>query len=120
MLIEVRDAGPDDLPAVLDVAGVVDPPDEGADVDDAYYEHLVSAGRLVIAEAGGIVLGYSGVIDAGGATHLADLFVHPDAHGQGIGAALLEAAWDFDQDSTPPDVLIAAPLRAPAVRPLPA
>ena len=97
MLIEVRDAGPDDLPAVLDVAGVVDPPDEGADVDVAYYEHLLGAGRLVIAEAGGIVLGYSGVIDAGGATHLADLFVHPDAHGQGIGAALLEAVWDFDQ-----------------------
>lgn len=94
----MRDAGPDDLPAVVDVAGIVDPPDEGADVDVAYYEHLVSAGRLVIAEARGIVLGYSGVIDVQGVTHLADLFVHPDAHGQGIGAALLEAAWD-DQEA---------------------
>ena len=117
----MRDAGPDDLPAVVDVAGVVDPPDEGADVDVAYYEHLVSAGRLVIAEAGGIVLGYSGVIDVDGATHLADLFVHPDAHGQGIGRRAPRRRLGLRPGRrTPADVLVAAPLCAPARTSVPA
>jgi GNAT superfamily N-acetyltransferase len=101
VVIEVRDAVRDDLAAVVDVAGIVDPPDEGADVDVSYYEHLVDHGRLVIAEAGGIVLGYSGVLAVDGARHLSDLFVHPDAHGQGIGSAVLDATWDAGTDAVP-------------------
>lgn len=93
MLIEVRDADRDDLPAVLDVAGIVDPPDDGAEVDVRYYEHLLDSGRLVVAVAGGIVVGYSGLVPVDGTAHLSDLFVHPDAHGRGIGTALLDAAW---------------------------
>lgn len=101
MLIEVRDAAGEDLAAVVDVAGIVDPPDEGADVDVSYYAHLVDQGRLVVAEAGGIVLGYSGVLPVDGSVHLTDLFVHPDAHGQGIGSAVLDAAWDAAADLVP-------------------
>lgn len=101
VLIEVRDADRDDLAAVLDLAGIVDPPDEGADVDIRYYEHLLDCGQLVVAEAGGVVLGYSGVIPVDRTAHLSDLFVHPDAHGQGIGAALLDAAWTATVDDVP-------------------
>lgn len=93
MVVEVRAAERGDLPAVLDVVEIVDPPDEGADVDDGYYEHLLDIGGLVVAEAGGIVIGYAGRIQIERTAHLSDLFVHPDAHGQGIGSALLAAVW---------------------------
>ena len=92
--MDVRQATAADLDAVVDLAGIVDPPSEGTDVDRDYYANIIEHGRLVVAEASGIVIGYSGAIPAGDLRHLADLFVHPDAHGRGVGRELLDAVWD--------------------------
>jgi hypothetical protein len=64
------------------------------DVDRDYYASIVEHGRLVVAEASGIVLGYCGAIPVATALHVSDLFLHPDAHGRGIGRDLLAAVWD--------------------------
>jgi GNAT superfamily N-acetyltransferase len=99
--MDVRIASPDDLDAVVDLAEIVDPPSTGMDVDRDYYSNIADHGRLVVAEANGIVIGYAGVIQTGSARHLSDLFVHPDAHGRGIGRQVLEAVWDAPLSDVP-------------------
>jgi GNAT superfamily N-acetyltransferase len=101
VIIEVREAVTADLPAVCDVAMAVDPPDEGAEVEVGYYAYLIDTGVLLLAEAGGVVLGYAGAVDVAGSRHLSDLFVHPDAQGQGIGKALLDEIWTSDANAVP-------------------
>jgi GNAT superfamily N-acetyltransferase len=99
--MDVRVASPDDLDAVVDLAGIVDPPSTGMDVDRDYYSSIADCGCLVVAEASGVVIGYAGAIPVASARHLSDLFVHPDAHGRGIGRQLLEAVWDADVTDVP-------------------
>ncbi|MFL6182793.1 MAG: GNAT family N-acetyltransferase, partial [Actinomycetes bacterium] len=99
--MDVRMASVDDLDAVVDLAGIVDPPSDGVDVDRDYYSNILEHGRLSVADASGIVIGYCGAIPVGGTRHLSDLFVHPDAHARGIGGQLLEAVWDAPASEVP-------------------
>ena len=62
----------DDLEAVVDIASVVDPPADDAEVDAGYYRHLLQHGRLVVAEASDIVIGYAAVIEVGATRHVSD------------------------------------------------
>lgn len=91
--MDIRPAGVDDLDAVSDIASIVDPPPDGADFDPAYYRHLLLHGRVVVAEASEIVVGYAAVIDVDGSQHLSDLFVHQDIRSHDVGRQLLDAVW---------------------------
>ena len=62
-----------------------------ADIVGPYVSHLIARGRAQVAVIDDDVVGFGAAIDAGRAVHLADLFVHPERLGQGIGKALLEA-----------------------------
>jgi GNAT superfamily N-acetyltransferase len=62
-----------------------------ADIVGPYVSHLIGRGRAQVAIIDGEIVGFGAAIDAGRAVHLADLFVHPERLGQGIGKALLEA-----------------------------
>lgn len=97
--MDIRTAGIDDLDAVSDIASIVDPPHDGGDFDRAYYRHLMQHGRVVVAEASEIVVGYAAVIDVDGSQHLSDLFLHQDVRGHDVGRQLLDAVW---KDGTAP------------------
>ena len=86
--MQIRTAVAADLEAVVDIASVVDPPADDAELDAGYYRHLLEHGRLVVAEASDIVIGYAAVIEVGATRHVSDLFLHQDARGQGIGRRL--------------------------------
>lgn len=99
--MDIRAAGPDDLDAIVDIASIVDPPADGADLDVSYYEHLLRHGRVAVAEASDIVVGYAATVRVDDFQHLSDLFLHVDARGGGIGRALLDEVWDADARSVP-------------------
>jgi GNAT superfamily N-acetyltransferase len=99
--MEIRLATSHDLDAVVDLAGIVDPPADDADVDRDYYSHIAAHGRLTVAEASGLVVGYGGAIPITHTWYLTDLFVHPDAHGRGLGRQLLDAVWAVPLDEAP-------------------
>ena len=61
--------------------------DSGANPD--YCRFLIAHGHLCVAVDGDAVLGFGGAVDVGDARLLSDLYVHRDAHGRGIGNALL-------------------------------
>ena len=63
--------------------------DSGADA--GYCRYLIADGHLLVAVEGDAVLGFGGAIDVGDARLLSDLYVHRDAHGRGVGSALLSA-----------------------------
>jgi len=101
--VEIRDAGGDDLPAVLGVyqaAGIG--PREGSDPAQArtLFERQRALGaQLLLAEAAGRPLGtltlfVLPLLGHGGAPEalVEDVAVHPDAQGQGVGRALMHAA----------------------------
>lgn len=99
--MDIRTATADDLDAIVDIASIIDPPADGADLDVAYYEHLLRHGHVSVAEASDIVVGYAATVEVDGSRHLSDLFLHVDARGGGIGRALLEEVWDADPRSVP-------------------
>lgn len=66
--------------------------DSGADA--GYCRYLIADGQLFVAVDEGQVLGFGGAIDVGVARLLSDLYVHRDAHGRGVGSALLAAVMD--------------------------
>lgn len=66
--------------------------DSGADA--AYCRYLIAEGHLFVAVEGATVLGFGGAVDVGAARLLSDLYVHRDAHGRGVGSALLAAVMD--------------------------
>ena len=89
----LRDANPSDLAAVYDIwyateiVGVPRPPPPRT---MPWFGHLLDVGRLVVAEEGGTVIGFAGLLDLGSCVALSDLFVRPDRQSQGVGAALLD------------------------------
>ena len=44
-----------------------------------WFGHLLDVGRLVVAEEGGAVVGFAGLLDHGSCVALSDLFVRPTA-----------------------------------------
>jgi GNAT superfamily N-acetyltransferase len=64
-----------------------------ADVVGPYLSHVIRRGGANVAVVDGEVVGFGATIDTGRSAHLADLFVHPDRLGQGIGRPLLESVF---------------------------
>jgi len=98
----VRDATPADVAEVVRIAGQVGQDHEWAGGDEHYLQHLLAAGRLVVAEKGTCLVGYGATrtLDSptGPISMLADLFVSPDVRGAGLGRAMLERLWAEDTD----------------------
>ncbi|HEY7736287.1 MAG TPA: GNAT family N-acetyltransferase [Candidatus Limnocylindrales bacterium] len=93
--LETRPATLDDVPAIraLLAAHGNDGPVTTVDIVGPYLRHCVDHGRaFVTVDASGLV-GYGATVDAGAATHLADLFVRPDRLGTGIGRPLLDTVF---------------------------
>jgi len=91
--MEIRKAAEGDIDGIA-VARITNGPahdDSGASAD--YCRYLIADGLLLVA-VDERVLGYGGAIDIGPARLLADLYVHADAHGRGVGKALLHAVMD--------------------------
>ena len=64
-----------------------------ADVVGPYLSHVIRRGGANVAVLDSAVVGFAATIDTGRSVHLADLFVHPDRLGQGIGRPLLESVF---------------------------
>ena len=90
----IREASPSD-DAVMDAIAR-----EGDASAGAGYLELVRSqgGRLLVAESGGRVTAYGGVVDIDGVAMLCDLFVAADARGGGIGTLLLMELLDGFRD----------------------
>ena len=91
----IRPAAGTDVAAVLGVwaANGDTIPEDGVDILTPYLVHLLSTGRVFVAEDGDQVVGFGAVVERFGVTHLADLFVLPDRFGEGIGGQLLDAVF---------------------------
>jgi len=93
----IRPASDDDLAAIAAIAAATGQ-DEDFDVTfPAYVRHVMAHGTFLVAERGHAVTGYGGTLQVGGASMLTDLFVHPTAHGSGIGRAILHDLWRDQQ-----------------------
>jgi GNAT superfamily N-acetyltransferase len=94
---QVRAATRADMPDIARVAVATGQDEEWAGSDPAYLDWLLANGRLLIADRDGALAGFGATrrIGAGPAavSVLCDLFVHPDAHGQGVGQAVLAELW---------------------------
>ena len=93
--VAIRPATDDDVPgirAVL-VGHGNDGPVVIADVVGPYVRHLIARGMARVAVDGESIVGFAAALDAGRSIQLADLFVHVDRLGQGIGRPLLDAAF---------------------------
>jgi GNAT superfamily N-acetyltransferase len=91
----IRPAEPDDHEAVVRIAASFgfDEPDSG--VEPSYLRWISGAGRLLVAELDGAVVGFGASLPLpsprsgpASAVMICDLFVSPDAHGQGLGRQL--------------------------------
>jgi GNAT superfamily N-acetyltransferase len=96
--LTIRAAAAGDGPVIGAIAIAAGQEDDWSGRNPAYVQHLMRHARLLVAASGGQVTGFGATqqIGSGAAavTMLCDLFVHPDAHGRGIGRALLAALWD--------------------------
>ncbi len=63
------------------------------------YGALIGAGRVHVLEHGGAVRGVLVLLPGDGATLIDNVAVHPDAHGLGLGRALLDFAEAFARDA---------------------
>ena len=61
----------------------------GVDMLTPYLAHLLKTGRVLVAVDGERIVGFGAVVERGGVTHLADLFVDPHRFERGIGRRLL-------------------------------
>ncbi len=92
----VRTAHEADLDAIFEIAQATGHR-ESPEVFGSYQRHLMARGTLLVAERDGAVSGYGATVRIGSGSlatcMLADLFVHPSAHGRGCGRVLLSALW---------------------------
>jgi GNAT superfamily N-acetyltransferase len=93
---DIRSATTDDLAAIRSILAAHgnDGPVVVADIVGPYVTHLLGRGRSRVATIDGEVVGFGAGIDTGRSVHLADLFVHPDRLGRGIGRPLLAAVFE--------------------------
>lgn len=87
LITSIRPMGPGDVAAValLEQQVFSDPWSE-----NAFREELVAAGRrYLVAEEGGAVLGYGGLLVVGDDAHVTTLAVDPPARGRGLGTRLM-------------------------------
>ncbi len=93
----IRAATPADVPGIGQVAVATGQDEEWSGSDPGYVAWLLANGRLLVADHRGALAGFGATrqIGAGPAavSMLCDLFVHPDAHGLGIGQAVLAELW---------------------------
>jgi GNAT superfamily N-acetyltransferase len=94
--IDVRPATDDDVPEIRTILAAHgnDGPIVIADIVGPYVRHLIVRGGARVAVADGEIVGFAATLDTGRSVHLADLFVHPERLGQGIGRPLLEVTFD--------------------------
>jgi GNAT superfamily N-acetyltransferase len=94
---DVRAATEADLPAIAAIALATGQDEDWDQVFPAYQHHLLAHGTLLVAERDGTVAGYGATLRIGSdptaISMLADLFVHPSAHGTGCGRAILDVLW---------------------------
>jgi GNAT superfamily N-acetyltransferase len=94
---DIRAANAADVPAIGQVAMATGQDEEWSGSDPAYVAWLLANGRLLVAVRDGALAGFGATrrIGAGPAavSMLCDLFVHPDAHGLGMGQAVLAELW---------------------------
>ena len=95
----LRAGGARDLPVlraiVEETEGPADPTEPShPEAIDAYFEHLLARGRVVVAESDSGLVGFGAAVDTPRARHLADLFVRPPVQGLGIGRRLLAELFD--------------------------
>jgi GNAT superfamily N-acetyltransferase len=91
--MHVRPATDDDIDGIAGVRLSNGAAHDDSGADPAYCRHLIADGRCFVALDGRSVAGFGGAVDVGGARLLSDLYVHPSAHGRGVGRALLEAVF---------------------------
>ena len=91
--VEIRPASDADTAAIRSIwaANGDEIPDGGADILTPYLTHLMTAGRVLVADDASGVVGFGAVVERADITHLADLFVLPARFGEGIGGRLLAA-----------------------------
>jgi len=88
-----------DLPVlraiVEETEGPADPTEPShPEAIDAYFEHLLARGRVVVADSGDGLAGFGATVDTARGRHLADLWVRPAFQGLGIGRRLLAELYD--------------------------
>jgi GNAT superfamily N-acetyltransferase len=94
---DIRAANAADVPAIGQVAMATGQDEEWSGSDPAYVAWLLANGRLLVAVRDGALAGFGATrrigAGPGAVSMLCDLFVHPDAHGLGIGQAVLAELW---------------------------
>lgn len=93
---QIRRAGPEDTDGLTACIGaayadylgrIADLPPVTEGIGDDIARH-----RVFVAERGHLILGGLVLVEHHGALHLANIAVHPDAQGQGLGGALMAQA----------------------------
>src|SRR5262249_6384111 len=93
--MDIRPAVDADLPTCHAVWLATEGVEASSDDVLPLLEHELRSGRLLVAwDATGTVIAFGATLTRSGVTYLADLFVHPDHQGHGVGRALLHALLD--------------------------
>jgi predicted GNAT family N-acyltransferase len=74
----------------------------------AYYEDLIAHGRMVVAERGGVIVGFVDAVPG----ELTRLFILPDAAGNGLGRRLLQIGIEHARHGFDGSIRIEATLNA--------
>ena len=83
----LRPMGPGDVPAVAELEQLVFPDPWS---ENAFREELVAPGRrYLVAEEGGTLVGYAGLLVVGDDSHVVTLAVHPEARERGLGTRFM-------------------------------